>query len=179
MESKSSMTLDHLVKLYLESQPIIKDNYKEKEFEIRFGSNPELQKPLNRVDYENVVKHLLSCGFTSENLNGFQMLRINNEFIDKRSGMTKLSTIRVELNGEDMINAYCVHNDMQKRIDLHSTTGSKIKFTQKNYALNKDDQPIRPIDMPNFNIRAAFQTEQEFKHYSNISKSIVYTRWGR
>ena len=73
MESKSSMTLDHLVKLYLESQPIIKDNYKEKEFEIRFGSNPKLQKPLNRVDYENVVKHLLSCGFTSENLNGFQL----------------------------------------------------------------------------------------------------------
>jgi len=173
MESKSSMTLDHLVKLYLESQPIIKDNYKEKEFEIRFGSNPKLQKPLNRVDYENVVKHLLSCGFTSENLNGFQMLRINNEFIDKRSGMTKLSTIRVELNGEDMINAYCVHNDLQKLIDLHSTTGSKIKFTQKNYALNKDDQQIRPIDMPNFNIRAAFQTEQDFKHYSNISKSIV------
>ena len=173
MESKSSMTLDQLVKLYLESQPIIRDNNKEKEFEIRFGSNPKLQKPLNRVDYENVVKHLLSCGFVTDNVNGFQMLRITNEFIDKRSGQTRLSAIRVELNGEDMINAYCIHNDLQKLIDLHSTNGSKIKFTQKNYAQDKNDNRIGPIDMPNFNIRAAFQTEQDFKHYSNISKSIV------
>jgi hypothetical protein len=167
------MTLDTLTKHYLESQPIIKDNYKEKEFEIRFGSNPKLQKPLNRVDYENVIKHIISCGFDSMNTNGFQMLRITNEFVDKRSGETKMSNIRVELNGEDVIKEYCSHNDLQKVLDLHSTVGSKIKFTQKRNAMTKDDQPIRAVDIPSFNIRAAFQTEQDFKHYSNVSKSIT------
>ena len=57
------MELENLLKSYLDSTPVLTSDNKTKEFEIRFGSNAKLVKPLTQVDYENVVRQLLSCGF--------------------------------------------------------------------------------------------------------------------
>jgi hypothetical protein len=46
------------------------------ELEIRFGTNPKQAKPITSVDYQNVVNYLGWNGWTTDNINGVQMLRI-------------------------------------------------------------------------------------------------------
>ena len=168
----NNMNLEQIVQSYLESNPILKTN-KTKELEIRFGTNPKVGKPLNRVDYENIIKHIQACGFVTDNNNGSNMLRITNEYIDKRTGVTKMSNIRTEIVGDDVIKEYCVHNSLQKIIDMPSYTMSKMKFTQKLFANDKNDNPIRPVDVEQYNFRASFQSEQDFNVHSNLAKNIV------
>ena len=112
---------------------LVTDNipYTTKEFEIRFGSNPKLAKPISNIDYDNVVKQLYSCGFKCENENGVQILRIQNEYTDPKTAMTRISNIRAEIVGTDLIQEYCRTNDIKKLIDMPSTRHEKIKFTNK------------------------------------------------
>ena len=169
------MELENLIKHYLDSNPILVTDYKVKEFEIRFGSNAKLARPLNQVDYENVVKQLLSCGFHSENKDGSQLLRITNEFVDKNTGMTRLSNVRCELVGSDVIQNYCKHNSIQQLLDSQSTITNQIQFTQKmNFKV--DDTILTPVDVRSFNFRASFQSEQSFSPNSNFIKNII-TDW--
>lgn len=67
------MELEKLIKSYLESNPVLITDGTNKEFEIRFGTNAKLAKPLTQIDYENVVKQLLSCGFKCDNTDGFSI----------------------------------------------------------------------------------------------------------
>ena len=86
--------------------------------EIRFATNPKLSRPITKIDYENVIKQLYACGFTTTDINGDQMLRINPEFVDKRTGQRKLSSFRAEIIGTNLIQEYCKTNNLQKLIDL-------------------------------------------------------------
>ena len=166
------MNMEQLVDKYLENKPLLSGN-KMNEFEIRFGTNPRVGKPINRIDYENVIKYIMSCGFDTQNKNGNNMLRITNEFVDKRTGTTRMSNIRVELVGDDVIKEYCIHNSLQKIIDMASCTSDKIKFTQKMYANDKNGERLNPINVEQYNLRVAYQTENDFNVYSNISKNII------
>jgi hypothetical protein len=166
------MNMEQLVDKYLENKPLLSGN-KMNEFEIRFGTNPRVGKPINRIDYENVIKYIMSCGFETQNKDGNNMLRITNEFVDKRTGTTRMSNIRTELVGDDVIKEYCIHNSLQKIIDMPSSTSDKIKFTQKMYANDKNGERLNPIDVEQYNLRVAYQTENDFNIYSNISKNII------
>ena len=82
-ETKSKVLntqLEEVLKHYLVncSTAQAKARRKTPELEIRFGTNPKVAKPISIVDYQNVVAHLLSCGWTTESLHmkGNQMLRI-------------------------------------------------------------------------------------------------------
>jgi hypothetical protein len=44
------------------------------ELEIRFGTNP-VEKPLTKLNYDNVVKSLVSSGFSTDNDAGMHLLR--------------------------------------------------------------------------------------------------------
>ena len=59
----SRKAFNNIINLYLESNPVLKENGVDKEFEIRFGSNIKLAKDISKIDYDNVVKTLYSCGF--------------------------------------------------------------------------------------------------------------------
>ena len=41
------------------------------------------------------------------------MLRINNEYLDKNTGK-KISNVRAEINGSDLIQEYCKTNNLQR-----------------------------------------------------------------
>lgn len=182
-EPKTTRTLkqkkedfERIVGQYLESNPILHLNNKESELEIRFGTNPRISKPINKINYDNVVKRLYSCGFKPENTRGKQILRIQNEYIDNRTGQLKMSNIRAEIVGTDLIQEYCRTNNIQKVIDMPSTLFNKIKFTQKNSAMDKDGKFIRKLDMEDFNFRVSYQTEQDFNIQSGVAKNIV-SKW--
>lgn len=167
---------ERIIGHYLESNPVIASNRKISELEIRFGTNYKVAKQLTKMDYDNVVKQLYACGFKAENSNGSQLLRIQNEYLDNRSGRTKLSNIRAEITGTDLIQEYCRTNSLQKVVDMPSTLFNKIKFTQKMTATTNTGEYIKKLDMDDFNFRVSYQTEQDYNVHSNIAKNII-SKW--
>ena len=165
-----------IASLYLESNPLLSTNNKTSELEVRFGTNPRIKKPITKTNYDNVIKQLYSCGFKTENNNGNQMLRIQNEYTDPRTGQTKMSNIRAEIVGTDLIQHYCETNDIQKLVNMPSNVFNKIKFTRKSFPKDKQDKFIQKLDMEDFNFRVSFQEEQDFNIHSKIARDIM-SKW--
>ena len=158
---------------YLESNPHIYNDRRNAELEIRFGTNTRIANPISKIDYDNVVKQLLSCGFVCDDIDGIQYLRIQCEFIDKNTGQTRMSNIRAEISGTAMIQQYCLTNDIEKLKNMPSTTANKLKFTQKSNAMTASGQIIKKLDMEDFNFRVSYQIEQDYNMQSPISKDIM------
>ena len=167
---------EKMVDYYLASNPVLKVGKKTNEFEIRFGSNPRLSKPVSKIDYDNVIKKLYSCGFKCENVDGIQSLRIQSEFIEPRTGITKMSNIRAEIVGTDLIQEYCRTNSLQKILDMPSTVSDKLKFTQKTLATTANGLNIKPLDMTEFNFRVSHQLQEEYNANTNLSRNII-SKW--
>ena len=167
---------ERIVGQYLASNPVFPQNNKVSELEVRFGTNPKVAKPINKMGYDNVVKQLYACGFKPENSRGNQILRIQNEYVDNRTGATKMSNIRAEIVGTDLVQEYCRTNNLQKVIDMPSTLFNKIKFTQKMSASDSKGEYIRNLDMEDFNFRVSYQTEQDFNIQSGVARNII-SKW--
>tara|TARA_B110000091_G_scaffold214503_1_gene268478 strand:- start:41 stop:3670 length:3630 start_codon:yes stop_codon:yes gene_type:complete len=167
---------EKIIEHYLESNPVIRDGTKIKELEIRFGTNPKVARPISKIEYDNVVQLLYANGFKTDNINGNQLLRIQNEYTDKRTGQKRVSNIRAEVMGTDMVQEYCKTNDLQKLINMPTTTFNKIKFTQKMPALNRSGEKINKVDMEDFNFRVSFQTEQDFHTHTGLARDIL-SKW--
>merc|ERR1712046_87928 len=85
-----------LLKYYLENKLSTLDG--QSEFEIRFGTKGI--KKISKIDYDNVIKKLLSIGFVITTNNEYT-LKMASEFI---------SNIRVEVSGLHNIQKYCETN---------------------------------------------------------------------
>ena len=164
--------LENMVKMYLASNPTVIKDRKSNELELRFGTNPRVSRPISKIDYENTVSQLYSHGFTTANATGLHILRIQNEYIDPRSGMTKISNIRGEMVGIDLIQEYCKSNNLQKILDMPSFRNHKVKFTKKMPPLVNETTPLRAVDFPDFNFRVSYQIEQDFTPASGIAKTL-------
>ena len=167
---------ERIVGHYLESNPMLGLNRQISELEIRFGTNPNIARPINKMNYDNVVKQLYAYGFKPENSRGTQILRIQNEYADNRTGQIKISNVRAEIVGTDLIQEYCRTNNIQKVIDMPSTLFNKIKFTQKMSAMNKNGEYIKKLDMEDFNFRVSYQTEQDYNTQSGLARNII-SKW--
>ena len=165
--------LNDLIQSYLASNPISRSDGKVNEVEIRFGSNTRKHKPISRIDYDNVVKYLFASGFKIENPDGFHSLRIFHEYVDEKTGTHKMSNIRAEVNGVDMIQEYCNTNSLQKILDMPSTTYDKLKFTQKSRPKNAAGEFINAADFDDFNLRVDYKLEQTYTARSNFISGII------
>lgn len=179
---QKTQEFEKIVKEYLESNPVIRSHNKANELEIRFGTinkkdikTQSVTKPISKIDYDNVVKQLYSCGFKSQNPDGIQMLRIIPESIDPRTGKPKMS-VRAELVGTDLIQEYCRTNSIQSVINMPSTLFNKVKFTRKMTAMRKDGSFIQRLKMDDFNFNVSFQTEQDYNTQSDTARNII-SKW--
>lgn len=162
------------VKQYLAGgNPMFRNDNKENEFEIRFGTNTYSGRPLTKINYDNVVKQLLGNGFKTDNSNGIQMLRINYQ--DSLTDERKMANIRAEIVGIDLIQEYCRTNSIQKIFDLASSVMNKVKFTKKSSTKDEKDNWQKPIDMFDMNFRVSYQLEQSFNIQVPFIKSVVNT----
>lgn len=91
------------------------------ELEIRFGTRGNA--PTTRENFDGVIQKLLSSGFAFTKKNGYS-LKIQNEFIDQKTGQTKLSLIRAEIHGINDVQNYCKTNMPDEK---------NVLFTQKMY----------------------------------------------
>ena len=137
------------------------------EFEIRFGQ----KIPITKIDYDNVVRELQIHHWRTDNIDGAQYLRITTEFYDGTGGATRqnsyrMSNIRAEIVGADMMEIYCKTNSLEA---LKNTPAShkKLKFTEKKStpraigpSINGSTLPF--IDYTDFNFRISSQFEIAF-----------------
>ena len=159
--------LDELLKIYLDN--VIKHSKQgQLELEVRFGTARGM-KPIQRQNYDDVVQRLLSAGF---NINeGKYLLRMQNEFIDVKTGITKLSNLRTEILGIGNISEYCKSNEL---VDKYG----KIKgsFIQKSYFKRENNENVYPVNFNDFNFRVALQNEKSLNVTSPIVKDSL-SKW--
>ena len=160
---------DTLVKLYYQSSPFSHSN-KNHELEVRFGTRGI--KPLNKNDYDSVIKKLKSLGFISINELGTSSLKIQCEYLDKNTGRFKLSNTRVTINDLFVIQKYCKTNDLKTiyKDNMHAVT-----FVNKNNVYI-DNKKIYPVNFDDFNFRVSYQVEENL---NMSSKNFVIQNWDK
>lgn len=166
--------MDLIIKNYLASNPIARADGKVNEVEVRFGTNRRKHKQFTKIDYDNVVKKLYASGFKCSNIDGSHSLRIFHERTD--NGKRRMSNIRAEINGIDLIQEYCKTNSIQSLLDLPSTTYDKIIFNQKSDVQLDDGTYLKYADFEDFNMRVAYQLEQVYTARSPLIRSII-SKW--
>jgi len=166
----AKIELQSQLESYLESTPRI--DGKQNEFEIRFGTKSV--KPFSRTDYDNVVRQLKTAGFYSTNEIGEQLLRINPEFKNPKTGQETISNIRVELAGGFIIEKFCETNDINKLIEKSKNS---ITFTQKMGQKGRDERFLKKIDFTDMNFRASWQVESNYTLKSPAIQNMLST-WG-
>lgn len=159
-KESAASTLDEILKYHLSKV----ENYqgsKQNELEVRFGTKGK--KRITKIQFENVIRALKSHGFACFNERGDPTMKIQSEFVDVKSGRTKLSNVRFVLIGETTIQEYCKSNSLEKMGDFN------LKYESKSYA--KDGEAIfYPIDNSDFNMRYSYQTETQLTEKSPLIK---------
>jgi len=171
--ANSKEDFETMVGYYLASNPYISSNRQTSELEIRFGTNTKANRPISKINYENVIKQLQIAGFSTSIPEGLNMLRIQNEY--SREGQTRISNIRAEIVGLDLIQEYCRTNQLQKIID-RPFTDHLIKFTQKVPPMisgKETQKALKPVDFPDFNFRVAYQMERDMSVRTDMAKHIL------
>lgn len=168
----SGMDLKKLVQLYYNNSPFTKDIKKNQELEVRFGTKSN--KPFTKNDYDNVIKKMKSLGFNSNNEQGYYLLRIQNEYLDARTGKTNLSKIRTELTGLNIIQEYCRTNNIKTLLSNQEQQYNQfIQFVNKSLAVS-DDGPIKPVDFDDFHFRVSYSNEETInKNTDRIVRTTV------
>lgn len=157
--AKTSTLMKNIFDTFYDSK-----NYDE-EFEVRFGVKG---KPITKTQLDNVVKYLLGQGF--ELGSETQTLKIQNEFIDPKTGKNKISNLRTEINGSLNIQEYC-------RTNIITNEDGEIKqnilFQQKQSIRTSDGGIIKYVDNSDFNFRVSYQEEKKMTSSSGLVKQIV------
>jgi hypothetical protein len=164
MSEKESKPEDKLKKLLYKFISEPKDN----EFEIRFGTKGI--KRINKSDFDNVIKYLLSKGFIQTKNN--QVLKIRNEYTDTKTGKSKISNLRTEVEGTHFIQKIC-KNKTNSIIDEDGNIINGIKFVQKTGRKDKDGNIIKPADFDDFNFRATLQEEKNLSKTSGLVRQLL------
>jgi hypothetical protein len=156
--------LKEMIDIALAEISSIEKKKKNVELEVRFGTKGI--KHITKIDFDNVIKKLKSLGFKPENEE--YLLRAYPEYIDATTGITKTSSVRLELTGFHNIQTYCKTNSLEK-------VGG-FKFVQKGIYKNKEGKPLLPVDYDDFNFRVALNSEDTIKEDSPIEHEIK-SKW--
>ena len=157
-ELTSQQQFDNIVNKYLENVATVSDG--NPEFEIRFGTKGI--KAISKIDFDNVIQKLKSSEFELLNANAYT-LKMQGEYLDKKSGQTRQSNVRVEINGIQQIQQYCKTNTLRN---------IQSEYLQKSSAI-VDGVPMRPVNIDDFNLRASFQVEKKIQSYSSFAENII------
>ena len=134
------------------------------ELEVRFGTrNLKHVASTTKIDFDNVVKTLLSSGFIMEKTDDYT-LKINSESLDPHTGKPKMSDIRTEIRGMHNIQLYCKTNSLEKVMPT---------FVQKTGIEGGAGEMIPPLNFDDFNFRLSLQKEKQFAESSSAAKTVV------
>ena len=134
------------------------------ELELRFGTN--YRNSITKIKFNKVIQKLKSLGFTMKNSTH---LNIMSEFIDNKTGRTRISNIRTQISGIHHIKKYCSTN----KLDLESIShNSSLSFMQK-FRKKNADEILVPIDFKDFEFRVNYKTERLLRTDSPLAQSVI------
>tara|TARA_Y200000002_G_scaffold382870_2_gene401783 strand:- start:393 stop:3842 length:3450 start_codon:yes stop_codon:yes gene_type:complete len=165
---KNPVLFEKLVSKYYKSEPYVKSMTLNNELEIKFGTKGV--KPYTKVDYDNVIRKLKSLGFVSRYEEGYYLMRIGYEHLDK-SGRFKDSTIRTELTGFRTIQEYCNTNDISKLLTNEQYMAS-VKFVKKT-PLYENNEKVFDVNFNDFNFSVSYRKEEDYSASSLIVRGIT------
>jgi len=164
--------LEDMISLFMSNKPYEKNLLLNHELEVRFGTRGI--KPLNKIDYNNVIQKIKSLGFTCVNEEGSYMLRVQNEFLDSSTGRFKMSNIRTEIRGFQTIQDYCKHNDLKRLMSSSIYSGNNLDFHKKMlYRKTGTSENVFPLNFDDFNFRVSYQTEESLRSNSGVVKNMI------
>mgnify|MGYP000421591550 CR=1 FL=1 len=143
------------------------DDSKDSEFEIRFGTKGI--KKISKNNFDNVVSYLLAKNFKLSEEN--QILKIRNEYIDPKTGSSRISNIRTEVTSAFSIQKVCKHKT--NSIIEDDTLIPGVVFTQKTYKRQTDGSVLRPEDFDDFNFRATYQTDKSLTRRNGLVVGLI------
>lgn len=143
------------------------DARNELELEVRFGTRGT--KHISKIDYDSVIQKLKSNGFTQYGSVDQTFLRMSPEYIDTRTGQTRVSNLRIEISGAETIQQYCRDNNMEAISQRENVT-----YTVKK-PVSMNGEVVRPVDVDNWNYRLALSNEQRFSAESNVATNALAT----
>ena len=131
----------------------------ELELEVKFGTLGI--KPISKINFDNIMKKLLSSGFIVEN--NVYLLRIQNEYMDMKTRTNRLSTIRTEINGLQNIRKYCQTNSLD-------TIETGVSYIQKSSFIS--DGPSS-VNINDFNFRVSLNKELKLEKTTPLVKTTL------
>ena len=153
---------DNLVEQYLGG--VLRTDGGSLELEVRFGTrNLKHVASTTKIDFDNVIKTLLSSGFVMEKTDDYT-LKISSEIVDPHTGKPKMADIRTEIKGLHNIQMYCKTNSLEKVMPT---------FVQKTGFDGADGEIIPPLNFDDFNFRLSLQKEKQFAESSSAAKTVV------
>lgn len=174
-QDANKFTLKKLIEFHLDSSVDNSTN----ELEIRFGTKAPFDaksrldiKPISSIDFMNVISKLKSLQYTVAHGNeeGNHSLKVQTEFIDPKTGKTKLSNVRTEISGLYNIKDYCQNNSIEQLIKSNS---SDISLITKQYCKDANNEDIRPVNVDSFNFRISYQKETNINKSSQFGNKIL------
>jgi len=175
--SNAQKAFDDLCVTFWDATPYVPTMGTQHELEIKFATL-EGSSPISRTDYDNVIKQLLSLGFTSKNTSGEYLLRINTEYLDHVSGKHKLSNYRTEIKGFSAIQSYCQNNDILAILN-DPTYSRSVTIQKKSNAPSNNGQSnkkfIDSVEFLDFDFKSTLSIEESFNTISRsgLVKSTV------
>ena len=156
--------LDKLLRNYLPNKRQKGGNYPE--FECRFGTRGA---KISKIEYDNVMKVLLSRGFIPNPDGDMDRLSIMTQF-RSNEGMRE-SAIRVEIHGAQLIEEYCRTNKLDTETVIKNK--SNINFIKKTSINDENGVRLDDADFSDFNFSVSYKNEsqQQIKH-DNVTKII-------
>ena len=136
--------LHELYNLYLQNVTKVSPD-EELELEVKFGTLGV--KSITRINYDTIMKKLLSSGFYVDST--VYLLRIQNEYMEPRTGAPRLSNLRTEISGLQNIRKYCQSNTLDA-IDTGISYIDKSRF--------KTERPTS-VDVLDYNFRVSLSKE--------------------
>lgn len=137
------------------------------ELEARFGTRGV--KPITKIDYDNVVRRLISSGYSLSQQEDITLLRMSPEYLDSRTGQAKTSNLRVELSGTETVQKYCRSNTLDEIYEMPT-----CQFVIKK-PLVYLDEVLRPVDVDDWNFRLSMSDEQTKNKTGNVVQNTVRT----
>jgi hypothetical protein len=126
------------------------------EMEAKFGTKGI--KALTKMDYDNVVKKLLSMNFINTSDQGNYSLKIQPEILDIKTGEFKTSAdidrFRVEIDGLHNIQEYCKNDNIDALIKGYAP----VEIMKKNNVFINNTM-IKSADFNDFNFRVTYKNE--------------------
>ena len=167
--SEESKSPNEILKGYIKIAGSNEQTINSQEIEAVFGQKMRL----SRIDFENVIGKLKSLDFNDYSYSGKHYLNIQNQYIDRATGKTRIGNIRTTINGIYAIQDYCKTN----KINMEDATGSSqalVRFLQK-IPKKHNNQRLPPIFYNDFGFKINYKEEKVLKPEFSIVRDLLNT----